>query len=218
MVLAPQKSRMAVGSEEAYTWWALGSLIACVLFFFIYTWFPMTRRPPSPIIWFVCLCETGLALAFILDSAGSACTTVVALSQFCEFASQAWRFLVFVDIVMIVRNPYDPGRHRNKYHMVAPPLTQTRLSAPAQVVWPAALALSIMTRMYSDLDRDNRDSDFCIILPTELHNNGLAWLLMYASSAVFAVSAVGLVLYVHRTLGKPEYRLLRKRCEHRSCC
>eukprot|EP00658_Telonema_sp_P-2_P030812 TRINITY_DN2319_c0_g1_i4.p1 TRINITY_DN2319_c0_g1~~TRINITY_DN2319_c0_g1_i4.p1 ORF type:complete len:353 (-),score=90.40 TRINITY_DN2319_c0_g1_i4:21-1079(-) len=181
------------GDETAYAYWAGASLGVGVLFVLLFSWFPITRRAPSPIIFYVVVCEGLLGLSFLLDQGGYSCKSIVFIAQFFEFSSQAWRFLVFVDIVMIVRNPYHPGRHWSKYHAV---------------VWPAALTLSVLTEEYTDF---GKRSTTCIPLPTEIADKAVQWLLMYSPSVVFALAAIGLVYYVHRTLGKPEYRLLRKR-------
>ena len=45
------------------------------------------------------------------------CEYMGPLEQFFKVAGRAWLFLVFLDIVVVVRNPYMPGRHDGKYHV-----------------------------------------------------------------------------------------------------
>ena len=148
------------GTRDSYAWWAVASIVMAACFFLLYARFPMARRPPSPIIFCVVFCEAGLAIAYLMDQDDRNCGVVVFVAQFFEFASQAWRFLVFVDIVCIVRNPYNPDRHWKKYHLVGPALVPSvvrDMCVPRQAVWPAASALAVLTDMSDKFDNSTTE-------------------------------------------------------------
>jgi len=58
-------------------------------------------------------CEAMGSLFFLIGGAHASaetCRIMGPLEQFFKVAARAWLFLVFLDIVVVVRNPYMPGR------------------------------------------------------------------------------------------------------------
>ena len=136
--------------------WAILSWFASATLSYLWHTHGELSKPPGRTLYFSFLCEwvesTAFLIATFVSNSGAehistvsvanngVCATFTALLLAADFAAQCWRLALFVDIVAIYRNPFDPTRHSNKEHIVIWTLSVTLFamvqSVYGDICWP----------------------------------------------------------------------------------